>query len=184
MLIIFGFKFYFYSLEHSPIHVHVDKGDAWAKIELEPEIKVVENTKVISSDILVVNMFEGEETTDELANIYAVREDKFKGKFGETYLLLTYGKEPYRKVLVLGLGKKSEFCPNKLREAIAKSVKKAMQMEAKKVAYALDGIEFDYSEQFTIGAYIADYKFDKYKSEKKNNNKNELHFSDIWLQSI
>ena len=92
-----------------------------------------------------------------------------KGKFGETYLLPTYGKEIYRKVLVLGLGKKSEFNPNKMREAIAKAVKKAMQMEAKKLAFSLDGIEFDYSEQFTMGAFIGDYAFDKYKSEKKEN---------------
>ena len=41
-------------------------------------------------------------------------------------------------------------------------------MEAKKVAFSLEGVEFDYSEQFAMGAYIADYSFDKYKSEKKN----------------
>ena len=128
------------------------------------EIKVVENTKNIESDILVVNMFEGGKTSNDLANQYAIDEDGFKGKFGETYLLHTYGKEPFRKVLVLGLGKKEEFNPNKLREAVAKAIKKSMQMEAKKVAFSLDGIEFDYSEQFTMGALIADYKFDKYKS--------------------
>ena len=129
------------------------------------EIKVVENSKALETDILVVNMFEEGRTSDDLANQYAVDEDNFKGKFGETYLLHTYGKEPYRKVLVLGLGKKEDFCPNKLREAVAKAVKKCNQMEAKKVAFSFDGIDFDYSEQFTIGAFIADYKFDKYKSE-------------------
>ena len=130
------------------------------------EIKVVDNTKTVESDILVVSMFEGEKTSSELANEYAIGQDNFKGKFGETYLLQTYGKEPFRKVLVLGLGKKEEFCPNKLREAVAKSVKKCMQMEAKRVAFSLDGIDFDYSEQFAMGAFIADYRFDKYKSEK------------------
>lgn len=137
------------------------------------EIKVVENTKTVESDILVVNMFEEGKTSNDLANQYAIEEDGFKGKFGETYLLPTYGKEPFRKVLVLGLGKKEEFNPNKLREAVAKAIKKAMQMEAKKVAFSLDGIEFDYSEQFTMGALIADYSFDKYKSEgvKERENK-------------
>ena len=132
------------------------------------EIKIVEKAANVESDILVVNLFEGEKTTDELANKYAIEEDNFKGKFGETYLLQTYGNAPYRKVLVLGLGKKEEFCPNKLREAVAKAIKKCMQMEAKKVSFSLTGIDFDYSEQFTMGAYIADYKFDKYKSEKKD----------------
>lgn len=139
------------------------------------EIKVVQDAKSIEADILVVNKFEDENTSNELANKYAVEQDNFKGKFGETYLLPTYGKEIYRKVLVLGLGKKSEFNPNKMREAVAKAIKKAMQMEAKKVAFSLDGIEFDYSEQFTMGAFIADYAFDKYKSEKKDNKVQEVY---------
>ena len=131
------------------------------------EIKVVENTASVEVDILVVNQFEGGKTTNDLANKYAIEEDNFKGKFGETYLLPTYGQSPYRKVLVLGFGKKEEFCPNKLREAVAKAIKKCAQMEAKKVAFAFDGVDFDYSEQLTMGAFIADYKFDKYKTEKK-----------------
>ena len=139
------------------------------------EIKVVENSKSINCDLLVVSMFEGEKTSCELANKYAVDEDKFEGKFGETYLLPTYGQEIYRKVLVLGLGKKEEFNPNKMREASAKAIKKAMQIEAKTVAFSLDGIEFDYSEQFTMGALIADYSFDKYKSEKKDKKVKEVY---------
>ena len=138
------------------------------------EIKVVQDAKSIDSDILVVSMFEGEKTASDLANTYALEQDNFKGKFGKTYLLPTYGKEIYGKVLVLGLGKKAEFNPNKMREAIYKAIKKCMQMEAKKVSFSLDGIEFDYSEQFTMGALIADYAFDKYKSEKKDNKVKEV----------
>ena len=141
------------------------------------EIKVVDNPAQVEADIIVVNQFEGEKTTNDLANKYAVEEDNFKGKFGETYLLPTYGQFPYRKVLVIGFGKKEEFCPNKLREAAAKAIKKAMQMEAKKVAFSLSGIDFDYSEQLTIGAYIADYKFDKYKSEKKDKHIQEVYIN-------
>ena len=138
------------------------------------EIRVVENTKSVECDLLVVNLFEGETTTSSIANTYAVQQDNFKGKFGETYLLPTYGQEPHRKVLVIGFGKKNEFCPNKLREAAAKSIKKAMQIEAKTVAFKLDGVEFDYSEQFALGVKIADYAFDKYKSEKKDNHVKEV----------
>lgn len=131
-------------------------------------INVVNNAREFESDALVVNKFEGENTTVEIANKYAIEEDKFEGKFGETYILPTYGQEKYRKIIVIGFGKKEEFNPNRLREAVAKSIKKAMSIEAKTVAFALDGVEFDYSEQFTMGAKIADYKFDKYKSEKKD----------------
>lgn len=139
------------------------------------EIKVVENTQNIECDVLVVNKFEGENTTSDLANTFAVQEDKFEGKFGDTYLLPTYGQECYRKVLVIGFGKKSEFNSNKMREAIAKSVKKAMSIEAKSIAFKLNGVEFDYSEAFTYGVKIADYKFDKYKSEKKDNKINVVY---------
>ena len=138
------------------------------------EIKVVGNARDLECDVLVVNQFEGEKTSNELANKYAVEEDKFEGKFGDTYVLPTYGQEKYRKVIVIGFGKKDEFNPNKLREAVAKAVKKAMAIEAKTVAFALDGVEFDYSEQFTMGVKIADYKFDKYKSEKKDKGVKEI----------
>ena len=138
------------------------------------EIKIVEDAKAVEADILVISMFEGGKTSVEMANQFAIDEDEFKGKFGETYLLHTLGKEPYRKILVLGLGKEEEFNPNKLREAVAKAIKKAMQMFAKKVSFYFEGIGFDYSEQFTMGALIADYSFDKYKSEKKDNKVKEV----------
>ena len=35
---LFGLRFFFYADEHTPIHVHVVKGDDDAKISLEPVI--------------------------------------------------------------------------------------------------------------------------------------------------
>ena len=130
------------------------------------EIKLISDVKQQECDVLVVNMFEDEKTSEELVNKYAIEEDKFEGKFDSTYLLPTYGKQPARKILAVGFGKRSEFNPNKLREATAKAIKKAMQMEAKTVAFAYEDVDFDYSEQFTYGALIADYTFDKYKTKK------------------
>jgi hypothetical protein len=34
LLVTSGFKFFFYANEHEPKHVHVSKGDDYAKIEL------------------------------------------------------------------------------------------------------------------------------------------------------
>lgn len=68
------------------------------------EIKVVQDAKSIEADILVVNKFEDENTSNELANKYAVEQDNFKGKFGEhTFCRLM--ERNLQKVLVLGLGK-------------------------------------------------------------------------------
>ena len=138
------------------------------------EIRVINETQNQECDVLVVNKFEGEETTSQIANKYAIKEDNFEGKFGETYLLPTYGQEKHRKIIVLGFGKKEELNPNKLREAVAKAIKKAMSIEAKTVAFKLDGVEFDYSEQLALGVKIADYNFNKYKSEKKNKGVKEV----------
>ncbi len=40
---LFAFKFGFYANDHLPIHVHVTKGDAEARIVLEPEVKLAWN---------------------------------------------------------------------------------------------------------------------------------------------
>lgn len=48
---IFGLRFFFYSDEHRPIHVHVVKGDDDAKIQIEDEVKLVYNHGLKSKDL-------------------------------------------------------------------------------------------------------------------------------------
>ena len=130
------------------------------------KIEIISDLGNQECDILVVNQFEGEKTTQEIANKYAIEEDKFEGKFGQTYILPTYGQQKARKILVIGFGKKDEFCKCKLRKATGKAIKKAVQMEAKTVAFEYSGVDFDWAEAFTYGVGIADYTFDKYKTKK------------------
>lgn len=129
------------------------------------EIKVSQNVKDTPVEVLVINKFEGEKTSEELANTYAVDKDHFEGKFGQTYLLHTLGKIPADKILIIGFGKKEEFDHNKMREAVAKSIKKLQQIRAKKAAFDFD-VNVDYGKSAAIGAMIADYAYDKYKSDK------------------
>lgn len=129
------------------------------------DIKVSQNVKDTPVEVLVINKFEGEKTSEELANTYAVDKDHFEGKFGQTYLLHTLGKIPADKILIIGFGKKEEFDHNKMREAVAKSIKKLQQIKAKKAAFDFD-VNVDYGKSAAIGAMIADYAYDKYKSEK------------------
>ena len=129
------------------------------------EIKVSQNVKDTPVEVLVINKFEGEKTSEELANTYAVDKDNFEGKFGQTYLLHTLGKIPADKILIIGFGKKEEFDHNKMREAVAKSIKKLQQIRAKKAAFDFD-VNVDYGKSAAIGAMIADYAYDKYKSDK------------------
>lgn len=41
LFILFGLRFYFYSEEHLPIHIHVQNADGKAKFNIDPEITLV-----------------------------------------------------------------------------------------------------------------------------------------------
>ncbi len=132
------------------------------------KISVSNDVKNTPVEVLVVNQFEGEKTSVELANTYAVEKDGFEGKFGQTYLIHTLGQISADKVLIIGFGKKEEFDHNKMREAVAKAVKKLQQIKAKKAIFDFD-VEPIYCKSAAIGALLAEYSFDKYISEKANN---------------
>jgi len=46
-----GFRFFFYLNEHEPVHIHVQKGDAKARIILVPAIQIDKNHGFKPSDM-------------------------------------------------------------------------------------------------------------------------------------
>ena len=44
-----GFRFFFFSDEHLPIHIHVEKGDGYMRVELET-FKVTKKYKLSTND--------------------------------------------------------------------------------------------------------------------------------------
>ncbi len=60
---LFGMRFFFYSNEHLPIHVHVANGDGRAKINIET-LELVENIGIKPKDIkkamLLAEMYQQE----------------------------------------------------------------------------------------------------------------------------
>ena len=48
-----GFRFFFYSNEHEPMHIHVEKGDSTTKFNLIPEV-LVKNQGMKSKDLKVI----------------------------------------------------------------------------------------------------------------------------------
>ena len=50
IMYLFGLRFFFYSEEHLPIHVHVQSGDGNAKIDVET-LEVLENKGVKPADL-------------------------------------------------------------------------------------------------------------------------------------
>jgi len=138
----------------------------------------------IACDVVVVNLFEGvthpggatgavDKALDGIITNYAIEKDGFKGKFGDTYILQTYGKIPADKVLLVGLGKQEEFDFNKIRHLSSKVIKKCKSvLKAKTVCSILHGAgiggmdPFEVARMITEGALLGNYKFDKYKSKK------------------
>ena len=102
------------------------------------EIKIVENIKETKCDVIIINKFEGKETTCELANKF-LPED-FKGKKGEIFVLHTHREIPAEYILVLGLGKEEELDNNVIRESISKAIKKCNGLKAKTVTVDSIGI--------------------------------------------
>ncbi|MDB5004007.1 MAG: hypothetical protein JWQ34_2232 [Mucilaginibacter sp.] len=47
---LFGIRFFFFSNEHLPIHVHIENGDGDAKFEVKP-VKLISNNGIKNKDI-------------------------------------------------------------------------------------------------------------------------------------
>jgi len=48
-----GFRFFFFSNEHTPEHIHIEKGDGYAKVELK-SLKLIENYQFSKKDIKIM----------------------------------------------------------------------------------------------------------------------------------
>lgn len=51
LLIIFGLRFYFFSNEHEPMHIHVQSSDGIAKFEISNSVILLENSGVRNKDL-------------------------------------------------------------------------------------------------------------------------------------
>ena len=48
--IIKGYRFFFYVNDHSPVHIHIEKGDGTAKFNLEP-IELIKSRRFKANEI-------------------------------------------------------------------------------------------------------------------------------------
>lgn len=48
---LFGLRFFFYSNEHEPIHIHVENADGRIKVQIKPTIEVVNVQGMKAKDI-------------------------------------------------------------------------------------------------------------------------------------
>ncbi|HEY5766073.1 MAG TPA: M17 family peptidase N-terminal domain-containing protein, partial [Candidatus Deferrimicrobiaceae bacterium] len=133
------------------------------------------------ADLLVVNLFEGTKRPGGATGAVdraiggaisaAIRDGDFAGKWGETLFLRPPKGIAAPRLLVVGLGKRESFTPDHVRQAAVPVMQAAKKLKVKSVATVLHGagaggLDPEESARFAaLGAALAEYGFERYKSE-------------------
>jgi leucyl aminopeptidase len=119
-------------------------------------------------ELLAVALYKGESPRnlgDDAAGI--VSGGDFVGKAGETALLYRQGG-PAPRLLLVGLGEKDLFTPEKLRSAAATVARRARALGLQTAAFSLPAIPDTAIREISLtvaeGARLGLYRFDKHKS--------------------
>ena len=67
-----GFRFFFFSDEHTPEHIHIEKGDSYARIEID-SLRVTDSYNLNSKEL------------KKLVNLVTKNEHKLKGVWNEYF---------------------------------------------------------------------------------------------------
>ena len=117
----------------------------------------------VESDLLVVLLFDGDELPEPLAG--APGSEDVKGAYRKTTLI--HPEKP-RRALVVGLGDRDEFEPERARVAAAIAARTAGSMDA--TSMSLKGPDAADPKALATaaveGAILGSYRFDRYKSKK------------------
>lgn len=144
------------------------------------DIKIVKNAKEVLCDVLVINKFEGQDTKNPLVDRFAPK--TFEGKKGQIFVIHTQKEYPSTQILALGLGKEEEITSDIIRENVAKAVKECIKLKAETIAFDFGTLE-NISMPVIMGASIANYHFDKYKT-KKEHRISEIQLSNVTEEEV
>ena len=147
------------------------------------------NPKAVTTGVVVVGVTEGNNLSLSAAGIdnasdgfitRAMKASKFKGKKGESLNVMTPGGTKLDRVLLIGLGKSKErkvtgalSIGGKVYAALAKA-------GAASITICIDGIDNnsklapELASEFAFGALLRSYRFDKYRTKEKAEDKPTL----------
>ena len=118
--------------------------------------------------VIVTPIFEDENYNNELLE-YTKGKELFKGKLNEIFVNLPYNGE---KEILIGLGKRDELKEDQVREVFFKLVKVLVKNKEFEVQVTLPKVKNIPTKNIVNaaveGALHATYKFDKYKSDRKD----------------
>jgi leucyl aminopeptidase len=121
----------------------------------------------VEADLLAVMLFEDEDLPEPLAG--APGADDAKGGYRKTALV--HPESPAR-ALVVGLGERDEFEPERARVAAAIAAKQASSLQADSLALAPPDVDEGKAVAGALieGAILASYRFDRFKSKTDGGN--------------
>lgn len=141
---------------------------------------IIQNKKEtdIACDVLILPLLEGEGITlykDINRSLNNMPDDimssgEFNGKHNEVCLIHTGGKIKPDRLLLIGLGKRSEITLEKLRQAGGKASSYLSGLKIKEIALSVKTIASSQLTPvaFVEGALLANYNFNRYKKEENH----------------
>jgi len=100
-----------------------------------------------------------------------VNKGDFTPKRGEVHLLYPEGRVSAERLLLVGMGKRSEFTTNCLRQAAGRAACSLRSAGARDITFIIDGVVLDAEElgqALAEGSILGLYRFVKYKTSKEN----------------
>ncbi|CAA9408532.1 MAG: Cytosol aminopeptidase PepA [uncultured Rubrobacteraceae bacterium] len=126
----------------------------------------------VDADLLVVGIFSGEDPPEGLSSAAqpAVGSGDFTGKQGQASLLYAGESLAARRLLLIGLGERSSFAPERLRRSAATAARRARTLKARSVAFVMttpEGSDVRGAARAAAeGAVLGLYTFGKYKTKR------------------
>ena len=140
----------------------------------------------LKTDGAVLLLFDGEEMGKAAAWLdeslggmigRVMKRGDFKARPGAVHLMYPGGAAVPERVLLAGLGKRGEFTPNRLRQAVGKAAPALRAAGATDAAVLIDGLGMDPEETgqaIAEGALLGLYRFLRYKTDEENERKKDI----------
>lgn len=131
------------------------------------------------TEVMVFYLYEDVKTLNEplaccnkaLNNIISelLKKKEFIAKLNKTIILPTYGKIPAKRIMLVGLGKKKDVVPDKIRQAAGTTTSTLRDMGISGCIGVMDSIDIpqpagEWYQAYTEGAILALYQYQKYKT--------------------
>ena len=145
-----------------------------------------------STSCLVVPIYQSETLADEVAQLdeklggiiaETMREDGFKGKVGETFVLRTNGQITARQLVLVGAGKPEKLDAAAIRKAAAKAARQVRALKKTDFAIAIPRLADPNAPHLTpavVGAAVVDgivlglHRFDDFKTDEDSRSSTQI----------